>query len=120
MDRENLPDENFDISIISINSSDDESSIDEPEPEEQNHEHHRMNEAMPHDIFIKKLIEIKTKYAISMNGMDAIISLIRILVRRLQISEIDLDVIFPHKNYKSILKRLSKLVLRLGTHEFQT
>ena len=38
-----------------------------------------------------------------MNGMDAIISLIRMLVSKLQISEIELDV-------QSILIRLTKLV----------
>ena len=70
MDTENLPDdyrssaetvklaaseprlfENSDKSNITINSSDEESSIDEPE--EQNYGHPRMNDAMPQDILIR-------------------------------------------------------------------
>ena len=60
--------ENSDNSNVTINSSDEESSSDEPE--EQNYEHPRMNDAMPRDIFVKKIIEITTRYFNEWNGCN--------------------------------------------------
>ena len=91
-------------------------------------EEHQLPESIPvclQDRFIKDLVNLKTKFNISNNGMNAVISLFHTVVgdivdnaagtaardNAMKYTVLNSkDLLFPFKNYKDVQKRLDQLV----------